>query len=246
MRTISDEVLAVLQHASCDENTVILNCGQLDRKLYTQVNKVLETLGGKWNRKAKGHVFEENPSEVLADAISTGQYIDRKQVFQYFPTPDALAGELCDRAGVGENMTVLEPSAGDGAIVRAAKARGAEVTAIELDTKHFAGLSKICDAVQNRDFLEVEPSPIFDAVVMNPPFTRSQDIAHVMHAFKFLKPGGKLVSVMATGWTFRQDKMAQIFREFLHGNGGRYEQLEPKAFRESGTDVNAVVVEIAR
>ncbi len=31
---------------------------------------------------------------------------------------------------------------------------------------------------------------------MNPPFSRQQDIRHVMHAAKFLKPGGRLVAVM--------------------------------------------------
>jgi hypothetical protein len=39
----------------------------------------------------------------------------------------------------------------------------------------------------------------FDRVVMNPPFDHGADIKHVEHARKFLKPGGRLVAVVANG-----------------------------------------------
>jgi methylase of polypeptide subunit release factors len=44
----------------------------LERELYMRVNKVLEALGGKWNRKVRGHVFESDPSAgrgAIADAV---------------------------------------------------------------------------------------------------------------------------------------------------------------------------------
>ena len=37
---------------------------QLDRNDYVKVNKALEALGGKWNRKAKAHLFDEDPPYI--------------------------------------------------------------------------------------------------------------------------------------------------------------------------------------
>jgi hypothetical protein len=48
---ISESVLAILDGAKIENNIVKLTCGQLDRKTYEAVNKVLVDLGGKWNRK---------------------------------------------------------------------------------------------------------------------------------------------------------------------------------------------------
>jgi type I restriction-modification system DNA methylase subunit len=74
--------------------------------------------------------------------------------------------------------------------------------------------------------------------------TRELDIDHVMHAFKFLKPGGKLVSVMSAGITFRQDRKAVAFREMLEAHNGQIIPLPEGSFKESGTGVNAVIVTV--
>ena len=54
---ISKEVLTVLSHATVEPKAVILN-GQLDRKLYTDTDKVLRLMGGKW------HPRHEMPPQV--------------------------------------------------------------------------------------------------------------------------------------------------------------------------------------
>jgi len=53
--TIPEDVLRVLSAVDISGNEVII-LGHLDRKLYLAVNKVLDRIGGKWNRKAKTHV----------------------------------------------------------------------------------------------------------------------------------------------------------------------------------------------
>jgi hypothetical protein len=57
---IKEDVLHVLREPTVDEdsNTLFLPPSQLERKLYSDVNKCLESIGGKWNRKAKGHVLQ--------------------------------------------------------------------------------------------------------------------------------------------------------------------------------------------
>lgn len=70
---IPENVLAVLSRCSIQGTLLTLPEGQLDRKLYVAVNKVLEGLGGKWDRKAKAHVFDHEPSNDLDRAILTGE-----------------------------------------------------------------------------------------------------------------------------------------------------------------------------
>ena len=68
------------------------------------------------------------------------------------------------------------------------------------------------------DFLAVPPAPVYDRVIMNPPFTRGQDVTHVQHALRFVRPGRRLVAVMPASIKSRADKAARAFR--AHGRRG--------------------------
>ena len=239
---IEDKTLAILSTATIRDNLVILSCGQLDRKDYLEVNKALEALGGKWNRKLKGHVFQDNPEDKLEAIILTGEY-DRPSDCGYFPTPLDLVDKMISLAELTPDMKVLEPSAGRGAIAE----RVARI--VGYDSVHcFELLNDNCEAlhkygfrnVECCDFLSIEPKPLYDRVIMNPPFNKQQDIDHVTHALKCLKPGGRLVSIMASGVTFRQNRKTL---EFL-GLIGDSEIIPnpPASFKLSGTLVNTVMV----
>jgi 16S rRNA G1207 methylase RsmC len=84
----------------------------------------------------------------------------------------------------------------------------------------------------------------YDRIVANPPFADGQDIAHVTHALAFLRPGGRLVAIMSSGFTFRQDRAALAFRDLVEERGGTVEELSADAFKVSGTGVRAVLVTI--
>ena len=89
---------------------------QLDRADYSKVNKILEALGGKWNKKAGAHVFTgSDPEEVIATYLETGK-LDNPEKFGFFPTPAPLARELVELAGLQPGDTVLEPQAGTGGL----------------------------------------------------------------------------------------------------------------------------------
>ncbi|WP_344897990.1 methyltransferase, partial [Nonomuraea antimicrobica] len=97
------------------------------------------------------------------------------------------------------------------------------------------------------DFLEVTPDQYpakFDRVLMNPPFSKGQDIQHVTHALRFLKPGGQLVAVMSTGVTSRQDKTTLAFCDLVWKRGGHITPLPDNAFAISGADVRTVLAVI--
>ena len=117
-------------------------------------------------------------------------------------------------------------------------------TALRTGVAPGAGFRATLDSVFEADFLEVMPNPIYDRVVMNPPFSRQADIMHVLHALQFLKPGGLLVSVMAASVTFRENKLTTDFRATVEARGGYIEPLPENSFKASGTGVNTVLAAI--
>lgn len=164
---------------------------------------------------------------------------------QLFPTPAALAARVVEAADIRPGDSVLEPSAGTGALLEALP-EGVKVQAVEIShaltrqlAQRFSGISLECS-----DFMQWEGAGKFDRIIMNPPFSNQQDIDHVTHALKFLKEGGKLVAIMSAGVEFRQDKKAAGFRELVERMGGTIERLPDDSFKESGTSVNTVLVTI--
>ena len=245
---ISNDVLDVLSNAVTAGNTLTLT-GQLDRKLYEQTNKVLEAAGGKWNRKAKAHVFEGDAADAMDQIILAGE-ITTKQDFGYFPTPASIVDQLIEKAEVQKGMLALEPSVGTGSIAIPLLKIGCVVDGVELQEKNAREAAQKITAAGYRavievaDFLSIPPELCYDRVIMNPPFARQADIHHVNHALKFLKPGGLLVSVMSSGVTFRSNRLTTEFRSMIDERGGEIMPLPEGSFKESGTGVNTVIVKI--
>lgn len=250
---VGTDVLNVLSNAVINENALILT-GTLDRKLYVATNKVLEAAGGKWSRKAQAHVFEGDAADLMDSIILTGTVTDRKQELGYFPTPQPVVALLLEQADIEAGNLVLEPSAGQGAIAVAVAKLGAIVHCFEIDPTNSDKLATALFAVapeysvSTRDFLTVERpqanfrGDLYDRVVMNPPFAKQQDIKHVLHAFEFLNPGGRLVSVMSAGVSFRTNKLTEDFRQFVDAHDGDIAPLPADSFVESGTGVSTVIV----
>ena len=240
---VTTDVLATLSAAETSGSHLKL-VGQLDRSLYERTNKVLEAAGGKWNRKAKAHVFDGDADDAIEQIILTGE-ITAAQDFGYFPTPPAVVERLIELAGVRNGHRVLEPSAGRGNI--ACAFRDTTVDCYELLPSNVEALKALGYdhwTVTQADFLTVQPKPIYDRVVMNPPFEKRADIHHVKHALQFLIPGGLLVSVMSAAVGFRTDRLATEFREVLEKRGGSIEPVPEGSFKSSGTMVSTVIVTI--
>jgi predicted RNA methylase len=250
MAQLDAAILNVLGAARLDGARLHLE-GQLDRKLYQQVAKTIEAAGGKWSRKEGAHVFDGDAADVIEPILLTGEVTSRKQEFGQFDTPPALAARLVAIADVRPGMKVLEPNAGAGNIVAAiidALETGANVWAYEIDPKrhaacrerHFRAFGS--GGLGLRDFLTVPPEPVFDRVIMNPPFARQADIDHVLHAAKFLRPSGRLAAITSASVAFRTNRKTEDFRAFVAARGGTIEALPTGSFRESGTDVSAAIV----
>ena len=242
---ISEDVLVVLSTMQTSGNLAVIS-EQLDRKRYLRVDEVLAELGGKWNRHQKGHVFAGDAADILDAAIVTGEVTTRADL-GFFETPPAIVANLIDLAHIEPGMRVLEPSAGEGAIVRALQGVRCVVSAVEIDKRRAEKVDALNTepsgaGTVNADFMTLTPTAAFDRVVMNPPFARQQDVDHVCHALGFLVPGGRLVAVMSAGTLFRRNRKAQSFRILLDSLNGTMTRLPEDAFAVSGTNVHTVVV----
>lgn len=230
---IPTEVMDVLRRSEVDSKSLRLPPGQLERSLYEQVNKVIVAVGGKWNRGSQSHLFSSDPREALGLALETGKAVNQKQTFQFFPTPKEIARRMVKLAGVQKGHRILEPSAGLGAILSELPGDTCRV-AVEINPE-MADKLHIFGEVRCADFLTINGElGMFDRVIMNPPFTGGQDIKHITHAMTMLKPGGRLVAICANGP--KQREYFSIASEWI--------DLEPGAFKESGTGVNAAMVVI--
>lgn len=244
---IKRSILDIIASCEIHDNILLLPPVQLNRTDYLAVNKVLEALGGKWNRKAGGHTFDYDPSEKIEDIILTGEYTDAKKDYQFFPTPPKLAEYLCDLTEIDETTTVLEPSCGKGNIADAAwKRNPARLLGIELndDLKPLL-IDKPYEVLIGQDFLSYSEET-WDRIVMNPPFSKCQDRTHILKAYERLTPGGILVSVASSSILWRTDNRSEVFRDFLSGVHATIEELDEGAFKESGTMVRTCIVKIRK
>jgi hypothetical protein len=249
---ISNEVIAVLSECTVEGNILYLPPTQLERPLYTAVNKCLTNIGGKWNRSKKGHIFDYDPGDALDTLIITRETVDHKKLFQFFPTPRKVAVQMCELAELTPHSRVLEPSCGEGDLADVIHEQGVEyMIGIELDKGKERYLAdKPYTTMTGIDFLEFAKDEgakrDWTRIIMNPPFSKQQDIDHIMAAFGILGDDGVLVSVVSVSPFFRQNKKSVEFRDWLDANGAEVIDVPAGAFKASGTMVETKIIKIVK
>ncbi|WP_173420212.1 N-6 DNA methylase [Ensifer adhaerens] len=160
----------------------------------------------------------------------------RKRLGQFY-TPQSEAASFATWAVRTGSERILEPSVGDGALLRAALARAQEldhraapsVIACDINAETIKSLRPQFGPridLFHCDFFELDPAstdPV-DVVLANPPFTRNHQLAadarcslkhrfpqkgaaglwtyFMLHACRFLKPGGRMAFVVPASATF--------------------------------------------
>ena len=163
----------------------------------------------------------------------------------YFPTPEPLGYKMMEWANMGEGDTVLEPSAGHGAIARYAP-KGNQMVAIEPSQSLFTKLQLKAGGLgrkfQNTIFENYDIGNKHDVVVMNPPFgtAGATAIAHLGKAFKHLEEGGRVVALIPRGSTDKK------FEKWIEGEKTAVMRAEVElpdiVFKQAGTNVVCRVV----
>lgn len=139
---------------------------------------------------------------------------------QQYSTPLPLAFLLDEYVNISEIGSVLEPSAGNGALLIEAKTKA--VSANEVDPRRARNLMQQGYSVQQRDSSHglgnIFGQNLFDAVVMNPPFGGPEENYHgwplkgeyvaVAHTLEHLKPNSKAAIIVGGHVTFdSKDRM---------------------------------------
>lgn len=247
------EISDILKDCVVEEGWVVkLPNIQLDRKTYLDVKKKLELIGGKWKSgKTQGFIFNEDPTDLLEE-ISNGGNRNLKKEYQFFATPDNIADWLVELANINEGDKILEPSAGQGAIVDAILRSNANFKSVDLIEamstnqkiliKKYDHINKVHIASpEGDDFLNFNDST-YDKIIANPPFSKNQDIDHVNHMYNCLKVGGRLVSVMSKHWQISNNRKENEFRGWLENVNAEIINIEAGAFKVSGTMIGTTIV----
>lgn len=120
--------------------------------------------------------------------------VEPYEVPGFFPTSKRVVAQMLDLAALQPGEIMLEPSAGDGAIL--------DEVPVNVVTGSFEINPQLNAILKEKgywprfNFMHTVGEPFFDAVVMNPPFEDRQYIDHIFHAFDWLKPGGRLVALI--------------------------------------------------
>ena len=267
---LSEQAVDVLLQAGATEQTVHLVGVPPARETFEEVDAWLRHRRGfrRYDTAQRAYVYTVDPRADLAEV--TGHMPvrpasgDQDKALAYFATPADLACRMADELGDVGPGRVLEPSAGDGALIAAITAAHpeAEVTAVECDSGRVALLRRRYGAAWHgtvwhgmfQDFADhmsmdstFEP---FDGVLMNPPFTEPGDrhawAAHFQLAWRLLRPGGRLVAILPASYRFSEFGHATAVRALVETNGGVVTDLPPATFRGAGTGVRTVLIVVTR
>ncbi|MGJ0629652.1 DUF4942 domain-containing protein [Xenorhabdus bovienii] len=173
--------------------------------------------------------------------------------YGFFPTPIEVGQRVIAEAEISHlsgshRLSVLEPSAGLGNLAKLAVEAGGIVDCIEVHAERCVELenSRLFRRIMNTDFISIEPNleTLYDRIIMNPPFEDERDIDHVVHALKFLKSDGLLVSIMSPGTEFRQRRKSGEFRDLMKSLNAQWSDLPEDAFASVGSHSNTILLKV--
>jgi len=164
----------------------------------------------------------------------------------YFATPEPVGYIMAKIADARPGESMLEPSAGHGAIARWFR-EDAKRTAIEPSGELSSRLALNFDSeVKRQTFEELNIINKYDAIVMNPPFGvgGKTAIEHLDKAFKHLRMNGRIVALIPEGPA--ADKR---FNQWMYDNKDTEEaqlianiSLPTVTFERAGTKVKTRIV----
>lgn len=241
----------VLSNSTITGNVLYLPDVILDRKLYVNVAKQLEIIGGTWKSKQKGFIFNSDPN-ILLEQILGEDNENLKKKYQFFQTQPETAKYLVELAEINESHSICEPSAGQGAIIDSILASFPKnnifycekmPSNLTILNRKYQDISNIFYLNPlNDDFLELKSK--FDRIVANPPFASNQDVLHIQHMYECLKENGKLVAIASVHWKTCDNKKETEFRKWLNEKNAEIIDLPEGTFKDSGTMIRSCIIVI--
>lgn len=249
-------VQEALQACTIEGNFIKPPTDRLDVATYAQMKDRILKIGGKWKGgKVQAFEFTVDPSDRLAD-IAGGAKRNIQQETQFFETPEKIANHMVKWLELFNDESVLEPSAGHGALIDAIRKTGVDVNIfyMEKDYENAAVLNKKYNYFEHiynlngktSDFLEMEFVNKFDRIIANPPFKNNQDIKHIRKMYDLLRDNGSMVTICSTSYLIPSNKEQKEFAEWLEDIGALFFHVPKGEFKESGTNVSTIMIKIRK
>lgn len=166
---------------------------------WDEAGRILQGIGGV-ERKLGRYEFDYCPASVIDEIVMSGCIPDYRS-HQYYPTNAVLAQQAVEEADIKPTDECAETSAGQGGI--AAYLPIDKTVCIEISPLHCEILrSKGFNTIE-ADFLEwskTKTVPMFDKIVMNPPYSDGRAVAHVVASMQLIKPRGRLVAILPSSY----------------------------------------------
>ena len=237
----------ILKHCTLDGNVLKLPNVRFDKKNYALAKTWIEEAGGIWQGgKVQGFTFPFDARRVFS-ILNQGKRCNLAQEYQYFATPAGLADWLVSLAGgVSGTDTILEPSAGTGAIVKAIirSSPGVMVDCFELMPENIEILSKIDGVSLVGTNFDSPTKKKYTKIIANPPFSKNQDVDHLLRMYECLAENGVMAVITSRHWQLGQEKKCVDFRKWIESHDAKVFPIEAGEFKESGTSVPTLAVVI--
>jgi len=227
----------ILKHCTLENNILKLPQVQFNKKSYAEAKKWIEEAGGSWQ------------GERVFSILKEGKRCDLQKDFQFFETPADIADWLVMLAGgIHETDTVLEPSAGRGALIKAIHRSCPSVTVecYELMPENREFLHTLDNVILLDEDFTKDSVGHYTKIIANPPFSGNQDIDHVRLMYERLEEGGILAAITSHHWKFASEKKCVEFREWLEEVHGEVFEISAGEFKESGTSISTMAVVIKK
>lgn len=239
----------ILRHCTLENSVLKLPAVQFNKKSYAEAKKWIEEAGGSWQGgKIQGFTFPFNPERVFS-ILKEGKRCNLQQEYQFFETPADVADWLVMLAGgIHEDDTVLEPSAGRGALIKAIHRAcpSVIVECYELMPENREFLHTLDNVILLDENFTKDSVGSYTKIIANPPFSGNQDIDHVRLMYERLEEGGTLAAITSQHWKFASEKKCVEFREWLEEVHGEIFEIAAGEFKESGTTVSTMAVVIKK
>lgn len=238
---------------------------------YALFKPLLPLFKARWSKKEKTHICSINPESIINLILEEGLMPDVNP-YDFYPTSkEIVIDEMLPALGLkqydlygspyfnfesseGEGLKFLDPSAGDGAILKALIEiyPKAKFYAFEIENNRRQFLenhSKI--EVLGSDFLNTPINQKFDFIAMNPPFRDAIRgnpniwMKHIKKAFSLVSRIGVLASIVPETLFISEQKEILYFKNWMLSFGEAW-KLPKDAFKDSGTGIQTSIISLKK
>lgn len=169
-------------------------------------------------------------------------------------TSDFVANKLIEKAGITDGDVILEPSCGNGKLIKTILEKytfkNLTIFGTELN-KELAQEAQKLTSVDNKicvihlDFFNFHNEAIkFNKIIAAPPFKNNSDVLHIERMYSMLAKNGIIVSLTTPYWLTNNESHQVEFRKFLQDKEYYLTMLPDNTFKEKDKGVPTAIIKL--